>query len=80
MSIWYIILFTVLADGKATVDTRYPNTPEYNNEKTCNDVGNFLMDEEQTKIGTNAGIVYYICKEITSEEINKATGKTGSGT
>jgi len=25
-------------------------------------------------------IVYYICKEITGEEINKATGKTGSGT
>ena len=80
MSIWYIILFTVLADGKATVDARYPNTPEYNNEKTCNEAGNYLMNEEQTKIGTNTGTVYYICKEITGEEINKAIGKTGSGT
>ena len=80
MSIWYIILFTVLADGKATVDTRYPNTPEYNNEKTCNDVGNYLMEQEQAKIGTNAGIVYFICKEITDAEIKSATSKSGSGT
>lgn len=79
MSIWYIILFTVMADGKATVDTRYPNTPEYNNEKTCNQVGEYLMNEEQTKIGTNSGTVYFICKEITSEEINKASGKGGNG-
>jgi len=80
MSIWYIILFTVLADGKATVDTRYPNTPEYNNEKNCNEAGNYLMEQEQSKIGTNSGTVYYICKEITDAEIKSATGKTGSPT
>ncbi len=78
--IWYVILFTVLADGKATVDVRYPNTPEYNNEKACNEAGNFIMNEEQMKIGTNAGIVYYICKTISPDEIRKATSKTGSGT
>jgi hypothetical protein len=38
------------------------------------------MEQEQVKIGTDAGSVYYICKEITGEEINKAIGKTGSGT
>ena len=78
MSIWYVILFTVLSDGKATVDVRYPNTPEYNNEQTCNNAGNALMEEEQMKVGTNSGVVYYICKEITQDQIKKATGKTGS--
>ena len=79
MSIWYVILFTVLADGKATVDVRYPNTPEFNNEKSCNEAGNLIMNEEQMKIGTNAGIVYYICKAITQDEIKRATtgGSTG---
>lgn len=78
MSIWYVILFTVLADGQATVEVRYPNTPEFNNEKSCNDAGNLLMNEEQMKIGTNAGIVYYICKAITQDEINRAQTKGGS--
>lgn len=79
MSIWYIILVTVLADGTATVDTRYPNKPEFNDQKQCNDVGNYLMEQEQMKIGTNAGTVYFICKEITEQDQRNATGKSGSG-
>lgn len=79
MSIWYVILFTVLADGKATVDVRYPNTPEFNNEKSCNEAGNLIMNEEQMKIGTNAGIVYYICKAITQDEIKRATTGGSNG-
>lgn len=79
MSIWYVILFTVLADGTATVDTRYPNKPESNNQKTCDEAGNYIMEQEQMKIGTNAGTVYYICKEITAEDIRNAT-KGGQGT
>lgn len=78
MSIWYIILFTVLADGQATVDVRYPNTPDYNNEKSCNEAGNTLMNDEQMKIGTNAGTVYYICKAITQDEITRALTKGGA--
>lgn len=78
MSIWYIILVVVMANGDATVDTRYPNTPQYNNEKDCNEVGNTLMEQEQMKIGTNAGTVYYICKQITPEEQRAATG-SGNG-
>ena len=78
MSMWYIILVTVMADGQASVDARYPNTPEYNNEKTCNEVGNMIMEQEQMKIGTNAGTVYYICKELTGEQIKKSLSK-GSG-
>ena len=78
MSIWYILLVTVLADGKVTADVRYPNTPEYNNEQTCNEVGDYLMREEQMKIGTQSGMVYFICKEITPVEQKKAT-KGGNG-
>lgn len=78
MSIWYIILVIVMTDGSASVDTRYPNTPEYNNEKTCNEVGNELMEQEQMKIGTNAGTVYFICKELGLDQVRKATGKAGS--
>jgi hypothetical protein len=76
--IWYIILFTVMSDGAATVDVRYPNTPEFNNEQACNTAGNTLMNDEQMKIGTNAGVVYYICKVITQDEITKALVKGGS--
>lgn len=79
MSIWYVILFTVLTDGKATVDVRYPNTPEYNSEKTCNEAGEYIMNDEQMKLGTNAGTVYFICKELTQDQINKALGKSGNG-
>jgi hypothetical protein len=78
MSIWYVILFTVLADGKALVETRYPDNPQYNNEKTCNEAGNYIMEQEQLKIGTDAGTVYFICKEITQKQMNDATGKSGS--
>lgn len=78
MSIWFIVLVTVFSDGQATVDTRFPNTPEYNNEKSCNDAGNYLMEQEQMKIGTNSGTVYFICKQVTGEEIGKAL-KKGSG-
>lgn len=78
MSIWYIILVIVMANGEATVDTRYPNTSQYNNEKDCNEVGELLMNEEQMKIGTTQGTVYFICKEITAQEQRAATSK-GSG-
>lgn len=79
MTIWFVILFTVLVDGKATVDVRYPNTPKYNDEKSCNMAGNSIMEEEQSKIGTNSGTVYYICKSITEDQIKAATTK-GSAT
>jgi hypothetical protein len=78
MSIWYIVLVIVMANGEATVDTRYPNTPQYNNEKDCNEVGEILVKEEQMRVGTAQGTVYFICKEITAQEQKAATTK-GSG-
>lgn len=78
MSIWFIILVTVLADGTATVETKYPNKPEYNDEKTCNEVGNVFMQQEQMKVGSNNGTVYFICKEISAQDQRNATSK-GNG-
>lgn len=79
MAIWYIILVTVMSDGRAMVDVKYPNTAEYNNEKTCNEVGNVFMEQEQTKLGTSNGTVYYICKNINEAEIKAALSKKGNG-
>lgn len=78
MSIWYIILIAVMVDGKVNVDVYYPNSPQYNDEKSCNQVADYKTNEEQLRIGTNAGTVFYICKEITGETIKKATG-AGTG-
>lgn len=78
MTIWYILLVTILSDGRVTADVRYPNSPEYNNEQACNEAGELVMREEQGKIGTNSGTVYFTCKNITAEEQAKAT-KKGNG-
>lgn len=78
MSIWFIVLVTVLANGDVTVDTRYPNSPDFNNEKDCNESGQAFVDQEQLKMGTDKGIIYFICKEINSDEVRKATSK-GTG-
>ena len=78
MSIWYIILVTIMANGDATVDTRYPLDPKFNNERDCNEVGDTIMREEQMKVGTSQGTVYFICKVITAEDQRKATS-SGNG-
>lgn len=78
MSIWYIILVTVMANGEASVDVRYPLNPKYNNEADCNQVGDTFMREEQMKLGTSQGTVYFICKVMTPEDQRKATS-TGDG-
>lgn len=79
MSIWFIVIATVLAGGEISIDTRYPNSPDYNNEKDCNEAGQAFVDQEQVKLGTNNGVIYFICREINSDEIRKATSK-GTGT
>jgi hypothetical protein len=78
MSIWFIVIATVLANGDVAVDTRYPNSPDYNNEKDCNAAGQAFVDQEQMKLGTSNGTIYFICKQITTDEIRNATSK-GNG-
>jgi len=76
--IWFIVLNTLLTDGTLYTEVQFPNKLEYNNEKTCNEVGQLLVDKRQIEIGTNAGKTYFICQSISPEQIRAATGKSGS--
>ena len=76
--IWFIVLNIVMNDGTLYTDVHFPNNPQYNTEKACNEAGQALADAEQVKIGTNAGTTYFICKAITPEEILKAIGENGT--
>lgn len=78
--IWFIILNIVMNDGTVYTDVHFPNSPEYNNEKNCNEAGQILVDQKQVEIGTNSGKTYFICRAITREDIRNATGKSGSNT
>ncbi len=73
--IWFIVLNIVLSDGTLYTELQFPNSPQYNNEKTCNEVGQTLANQRQLEIGTNAGRSYFICKSITPEQIKAATGE-----
>lgn len=76
--IWFIVLNIVMNNGDVYTDVHFPNKPEYNNEQSCNEAGQALVDQKQLEIGTNAGKTYFICRTISSEEIRAATGKSGS--
>lgn len=76
--IWFIVLNVVMNNGDVYTDVHYPNSPQYNNEQSCNEAGRELVDQKQIEIGTNAGRTYYICHVISPSEIRDATGKSGS--
>ena len=76
--IWFIVLNTLLSDGTLYTEVQFPMKPEFNNEKSCNEVGQILVDKKQLEIGTNAGTAYFICQQVTIEQIGKAIGKSGS--
>jgi hypothetical protein len=76
--IWFIVLNIVMNNGDVYTDVHYPNSPQYNNERECNEVGLALVDQKQIEIGTNAGRTYYTCMSISAEQIRAATGKSGS--
>lgn len=76
--IWFIVLNIVMNNGDVYTDVHFPNKPEYNNEQSCNEAGQALVDQKQMEIGTNAGKTYFICKAISPEEIKTATGKSGT--
>lgn len=76
--VWFIVLNIVMGNGDVYTDVHYPTSPQYNNEKSCNEIGQILVDEKQIEIGTNAGRTYFTCMTISEEQIRNATGKTGS--
>ncbi len=76
--IWFIVLNVVMNNGDVYTNVHYPNSPQYNNERSCNEAGQELVDQKQVEVGTNSGRTYFTCVAITSEEIRDATGKPGS--
>jgi len=76
--IWFIVLNIVMNNGDVYTDVHFPNKPEFNNEQSCNEAGQALVDQKQVEIGTNSGKTYFICRAISADEIRAATGKSGS--
>lgn len=75
--IWFIVLNVVMSNGDVYTNIHYPNKPEYNNEQSCNEAGQQIVDAKQLEIGTKSGTAYFSCQVITAEEIKKATQKPG---
>lgn len=75
---WFIILVTVLTNGQVYSDVRPATDPKYNTEASCEEAGASFVQQEQTKIGSDNGKVFYVCEHFSEEEINKALGRVGS--
>ena len=78
--IWFIVLTTIMSNGDVYAEVQFPNSSEYNNEKSCNESGIAVVNQKQLELGTNSGKVYYICQAATSDTLLKVIGKSGSPT
>lgn len=68
--IWFIVLNIVMNNGDVYSDIHYPNSPEYNNEKSCNESGQALVDQKQIEIGTSNGKAYFICIPVEKDKLD----------
>jgi hypothetical protein len=75
MSLWTLIIVIVMKTGEVFAVAQVSNTPEYNNQASCEAAGTLKVDQEQIKIGSDNGTVFFKCQEITEAQINAATGK-----
>ena len=78
--IWFIVLTTIMSNGDVYAEVQFPNSAEYNNEKSCNESGNAITNQKQLEIGTKAGTVYFICQSASSDGLLNLLGKSGSPT
>ena len=78
--IWFIVLTTIMSNGDVYAEVQFPLDPQYNNEQSCNESGNAIINQKQLEIGTNAGKVYFVCQSATSDVLLKVLGKSGSPT
>ncbi len=76
--IWFIVLNTLMNDGTLYTEVQFPLNPQFNNEKSCEEAGQSLVDQRQVEIGTNTGVTFYTCQTVSSDQIKAATGKSGS--
>lgn len=72
--IWFIVLNVVMSNGDVYSDLHFPNSPQYNNEKDCNESGQVLVDKKQVEVGTSNGKAYFICIPLDFKELGKAIG------
>lgn len=72
--VWFIVLNVLFNDGTLLTEVRVPKSPSYNNEKSCNLIGQLLADEQQAQI-KNSGTVFYTCKAMSPSDIEGATGQ-----
>lgn len=75
--IWFIVLSVVMNNGEVYTQVHFPNSPEYNNEQTCNEAASAKADKLMSEIGTSNGKVYYVCENLSEDEFKKATQKPG---
>jgi hypothetical protein len=73
--IWFIIMMVVNTDGSVNAGLHYPLQPQFNNEKSCNETGQTLADEEQLKVGLNNGKIFWKCEPILFDDIKSLTGQ-----
>lgn len=72
--IWFIVLNTLMNDGTLYTEVQYPLSPQFNNEQSCNEAGQSLVDQRQLEVGTKSGRTYYVCQVISDEQIRAAKG------
>lgn len=69
-----------MSNGDVYAEVQFPNSAEYNNEKSCNESGIAITNQKQLEIGTKSGTVYFTCQAATSDTLLKAISKPGSAT
>ena len=76
--IWFIVLNVVMSNGDVYSDLHFPNSPQYNNEKECNESGQALVDQKQIEVGTANGKAYFICIPIEKSKLDATVGSNSN--
>jgi hypothetical protein len=71
-TIWILILVVVGADGNIKAQLNFPQKSEYNTQTNCNENGQIIANQLQTKIGTENGRVFFYCDGVPRSEITKS--------
>lgn len=69
--VWFIVLNVIMNNGDVYTDLHFPNSPQYNNEKACEENGQALVDEKQIEVGTANGKTYFACIQIEKSKLDQ---------
>jgi hypothetical protein len=70
-ALWIIMLMIAHNNGQVEASIQYALDPQYNNEKSCNEVGQQVADQAQLKVGLDNAKVYWKCDVVPLESIKK---------